>query len=213
MPKGVNMDMDMGEAEAKELAACEEVVERGLANFVEVGTALLRIRDARLYKSTHKSFPLYLKERWAMSKTSAQQLINAATVVSGMKTVAIATVPQSEWVARPLVAVPPEDRPEVWAKAVEIGNGKPTAKQVEQAVEMVMEKQETAGTAPEVMETPPNPAVAAPPEQITNFRPPRGLIFVRMAISQMERIDKSDAERDQAFELMARWLQENGGNQ
>jgi hypothetical protein len=38
------------------VAECEAVLQRGLATFIEVGAALLRIRDGRLYRDTHKTF-------------------------------------------------------------------------------------------------------------------------------------------------------------
>lgn len=43
------MTMSLTVPERDELARCEEIIERGLATFVEVGTALLRVRDGRLY--------------------------------------------------------------------------------------------------------------------------------------------------------------------
>jgi hypothetical protein len=64
-----------------ELAECEAIIERGLATFVEVGKALLRIRDDRLYRETHSTFADYCKQRWGMSKSHAYRQIEAAEVV------------------------------------------------------------------------------------------------------------------------------------
>ena len=43
--------------------------------FIEVGKALLAIRDAKLYRKTHKTFEAYCRDRWEMSRPRAYQLI------------------------------------------------------------------------------------------------------------------------------------------
>ena len=55
------------------LTECEAVIERGLRTFVEVGEALLRIRDERLYRETHGTFEDYCRERWAMRREVADR--------------------------------------------------------------------------------------------------------------------------------------------
>jgi hypothetical protein len=67
-------------AEQERLGDLETVVERGFAAFVEVGRALVAIRDERLYRATHPSFAAYLGERWAISRSRAYRLIAAAEV-------------------------------------------------------------------------------------------------------------------------------------
>jgi hypothetical protein len=125
------------------LAELEAVIERGLATFVEVGTALLRIRDGRLYRAAgFKTFEAYCRERWSMSKPYATQVIDAAKVTGMLKTVAVATEkptppPESERVARELVPLAkrdPEAAAETWRAVTERTNGKPTAADVREAV-------------------------------------------------------------------------------
>ena len=41
---------ELSAVETGRLAALEQTIERGLQTFVEVGTALLEIRDSRLYR-------------------------------------------------------------------------------------------------------------------------------------------------------------------
>jgi len=53
---------------------------RGLATFVEVGQALMKIRDARLYRETHETFESYCRERWGWSRRHANRTIQAAEV-------------------------------------------------------------------------------------------------------------------------------------
>ena len=49
------MSADLTVSEAERLDACEQVIERGLATFVDVGTALLEVREALRDKAqTHR---------------------------------------------------------------------------------------------------------------------------------------------------------------
>lgn len=143
------------------LAACESVIRAGLANFVEVGNALLEIRDGKLYRETHSTFEAYCKERWSMARNYANKMIAASQVVASLGT----TVPKptSERQVRPLAHLPPEEQNRVWEKALEIGGGKPTAKDVEKAVVEVvpddrsefLSKQGVASAPPLVLEDEP----------------------------------------------------------
>jgi hypothetical protein len=87
----------------RSLAECEEVIERGLATFVEVGEALLSIRDGRLYRETHDTFESYCRERWGMSKTHANRQIEAAGVAGTLTP--MGAIPTSERQARELAPV------------------------------------------------------------------------------------------------------------
>lgn len=120
--------------EQADLATHEATIERGLTTFYEVGAALLAVRDRRLYRATHGTFEAYCRERWGMSKPQATRLIQAAEVVSDL--VPMGTVPTNERQARPLAAVAPEDRAEVWREAVETApNGRVTAAHVQRVVD------------------------------------------------------------------------------
>lgn len=123
------------EIENRELLHHEHVIKSGLETFNEVGNALMAIRDARLYRATHKSFEDYCRERWNIQRAHAYRLIEAAAVVHNLSP--IGDTPKSESVARPLTKLPPADQPKAWAKAQEIAvtaNRPATAKIVEQAV-------------------------------------------------------------------------------
>jgi hypothetical protein len=60
------------------LASLEEKIEQGLQTFVEVGLALMEIRDRKLYRGEHSSFKAYCTERWNFSDSRGRQLILAA---------------------------------------------------------------------------------------------------------------------------------------
>jgi hypothetical protein len=135
IPRSTTMN-ELSRTEARDLARCEDVIERGLHTFLEVGTALSEIRDRRLYRATHDTFDAYCRERWDMSRQRANQLIDAVKVVSNLTTVVVK--PPSERVARALAALPPAEQPKVWAHAVEAAKGgKVTTAHVRRAVQKV----------------------------------------------------------------------------
>jgi hypothetical protein len=121
-------------AEQADLTTHESQIERGLQTFYEVGAALLAIRDQRLYRAAHATFEAYCRERWGMTRMRASQLIQAAEIMGDVNNCLQA--PANEAQARPLAAVAPEDRAEVWREAVETApNGKVTAAHVQRVVD------------------------------------------------------------------------------
>ena len=135
---------DLLPIELDELQRCESVIETGFQTFVEVGSALLKIRDDRLYRSSHGTFENYCSERWELSRPRAYQLIEAAKVVGNLST--IVDKPSLESQARPLATLPAEKQPIAWKAAVESApNGKPTARQVAVAVTAIKEAEPDYG--------------------------------------------------------------------
>jgi hypothetical protein len=122
-------------AEAIALGDCEQRIERGLKTFIEVGTALIAIRDNRLYRASHGTFELYCRERWNMTPQHANRLALAAGVVASMEPIGSTPPPSTESQARELAKVPEPERADVWAEAVERTAGKPTAAAVRQVAE------------------------------------------------------------------------------
>lgn len=117
-------------SEAEVLADCEETISHGLQTFVEVGTALSLIRDNRLYRADHQTFEAYCQDRWQLSRPRAYELMTAAQVVSGMPDT---DRPSNARQAVELARVPEPERAEVWARANEATDGKPTAAAVREA--------------------------------------------------------------------------------
>lgn len=102
-----------------ELLELESRVERFRLSFVDAGLALQAIRDRRLYKSNHKTFEGYCKERWGIISAHARRLIEAAVVVGELKNAPIGAFPQSESQARELTRLEdPNDRVSAWSAAV-----------------------------------------------------------------------------------------------
>jgi len=136
------MEKTLNSLERSTLRKHERTIEEGKQAFVEVGNALLAIRDGKLYRETHKSFATYCEEKWDFTDRRARQLIEGATVA---KTVAEAPplmaesgtrVPLStEKQARQLAPLPPDEQAPAWEEAVaEAGDGQPTANQVKAVV-------------------------------------------------------------------------------
>lgn len=116
--------------ESATLAEQEAVIERGLQTFYEVGTALLAIRDQRLYRESHGTFEDYCGERWGLKRQRAYELMQTATVVALVSEISD-TIPQRESHVAPLVTLSPEQQVEVWQEAVQTApEGKMTAAHV-----------------------------------------------------------------------------------
>lgn len=112
------------------LSECEGIIERGLSTFVEVGNALLEIRDSRLYRESHATFEEYCRKRWGMARQRAHQLIGAAEAVSSLSKL-FDKPPTTESHAAALAAIEPPLRASVWERALETApEGKVTAAHV-----------------------------------------------------------------------------------
>jgi hypothetical protein len=115
------------------LAACEQIIERGLRSFTEVGIALITIRDGRLYRASYPTFEAYCADRWGFSRPRAYELINATEVHRALSAMADTPVPENERQARQLNGLEPEQAAEVMHEAHQATNGKPTAASIAEA--------------------------------------------------------------------------------
>jgi hypothetical protein len=110
----VGTDTELSTDESLELERCEAIIERGLKTFFEVGSALLRVRDLRLYRVDHPTFEAYCQERWDFSKTYANNLIAATSVRNNLTTMVVTELPENERQARPLAHLEPDQQRQVW---------------------------------------------------------------------------------------------------
>lgn len=124
--------------ERERLAELESVVERGLTTFVEVGLALMEIRDERLYRESHGTFDDYCRGRWGFVDSRARQLIRAAETVTTV-TVAGLSPPANEAQARELAPLldQPEALREAWVEVTE-SHSQPTARGIRETVQAKM---------------------------------------------------------------------------
>ena len=172
--------------EAAQLEQYEATIKTGLASFIEVGEALTKIRDRKLYRATHGTFEEYCQKKWKMNRNNAYLLMRESEAA---KSVSDLIQPNREQ-ARALLRIEPSNRKEVVERAVADTGGKITAaalKEAAQTIEM----------------TPANP-------KAQKFHmPARGLFIARGTISELETILPNDPERTEAITLVLNWCQEH----
>jgi hypothetical protein len=133
------IDLALTVTETDRLHDLEIIIERGLETFIEVGNALLEIRDQRLYRLEHKTFEQYCRQRWNMSRRQGDRVIQAAEVTRNLRPIGL--TPDNEAQVRPLVGLEPEAQTTVWELAVENAcDGKVTAEQVTAIKDHLMEE-------------------------------------------------------------------------
>lgn len=144
----VPMTNELTTTETQQLAGLEATIEAGLNTFVDVGQALLAIRDRRLYRTGYPTFDDYCRRRWGINRAHGYRLIEAAQVVSSlqMSPIGDTPLPANESQARPLSALPPDQQALAWQQAVETApGGKLTAAHVQQTVDSFSYPSEGAG--------------------------------------------------------------------
>ena len=125
----------------------ERKVERA---FFEAGKALTELRDRRLYRSTHKTFEEYCRERFGHSRRQSYLLMDAAVVFDNLMEKCDPMdhiLPTNERQVRPMTKLEPHQQQEVWVKAVEQSGGKvPPARIVKNVVQQIMERTQVPNT-------------------------------------------------------------------
>ncbi len=139
------------------LIELESVISKSVRAFLDVGEALVEIRDHKLWRSRFESFEEYCESRWSFKRSRASQIINAfevaksiqptsqggVTTVTGSREVAFS--PANEGQVRPLISLPPAERQAVWDEAVKLASGRqPTSTDVEAAKVRVLTRQDVA---------------------------------------------------------------------
>ncbi|PSB44104.1 hypothetical protein C7B80_21765 [Cyanosarcina cf. burmensis CCALA 770] len=134
--------------EERERHRLETRVDRALG---EGWSALKQLRDRRLYRSTHKTFEEYAKDRFGYNRAHAYRLIQAAGVIENlspngrqideMSPIGRHLLPKSERLCRELAKLPSTAQPIVWERVLEVsGDAAPTASVVRSIVEQLKQK-------------------------------------------------------------------------
>lgn len=134
------------EAEFKRL---DEIVQMGAKGFVEVGAALMQIRDQKLWRAGNfKNWSEYCQSVQEFSRIQAYRLIEASQCVLEMQNLSNFSIrPKSESQVRPLLKLENiEDRWHVWDAIVEMiedggTNPKITADTVRSMVDRLLENE------------------------------------------------------------------------
>jgi ribosomal protein L17 len=121
-------------AEQNELTRLETVIQKGWTTFLDVGRALMTIKNDELYSDKYETFDEYLRVRWEMSRSHAYNLIGSTEVYDELSAMADITIkPTNERQIRSLISVPKNKLAVTWKKVVKEADGKPvTAKLVNQ---------------------------------------------------------------------------------
>lgn len=132
---------------AQRLSELENIINRNLQSFYEVGRSLMEIRDNELYKikngGVYDTFEAYCKDVWSMTDRYARNLISSTKVINNVRTGTI--VPLTESQTRPLARLEPDQQREAWQKAVDTApGGKVTAAHVANVVKEVTGEKEMA---------------------------------------------------------------------
>ncbi|MEH2446004.1 MAG: hypothetical protein V7K18_09530 [Nostoc sp.] len=138
---------ELTEQEQSDRLHLERRVERA---FFEAGKALTELRDRRLYRSTHKTFEDYCRDRFGFSRRQPYHLIEAAVIFDNLVEKcerSVHILPTNEWQIRPLSKLDADIQPEAWEQAVESANGKvPSHRIVKDAVQQIMERTQVPNT-------------------------------------------------------------------
>ena len=124
----------------RELAVQESRIAAGLSAFVDVGDALLKIKEAKLYRQSYPTWEGYLQSRWGMSESQSMRLISASQICREIAATGV-TPPQIESHARELRSVPEGERAKLWQEiTTEIPAEELTAEQIADKVASKIKK-------------------------------------------------------------------------
>lgn len=126
---------ELTKSEENVLRECEVIIQKGLSSFFDVGNALLKIRDEKLYRQEFKTFEQYCQNKWQIQRAYAYRLMEASEVVSNLSPIGD-KLPTTETQVRPLTTLDPQDQIKVWQEVLDVKpDGKVTAKFVEKFVD------------------------------------------------------------------------------
>ena len=151
----------LNDQELKDLLECETTIDRAMQGFVDLGKAMAKIRDNKLFEPAYKSFPDYLDKRWGYTRQYAWNIINASDAYIALaERINKDKLPKSERAMRALLKAPSEKRSEVLDIAAKAGE--PTTERIIEAIATVIPKKATkAGKAKRKPAIQPDSAVKA----------------------------------------------------
>jgi hypothetical protein len=127
--------------EEEQRAEFEKDIHDGLEAFGAVGYSLHQIKTLNLFRSTHRSFEKYCKDKWGISRVHANRKIEAYRTQELLKSEpkGSVSIPEKETHARVLAECTPEEKVKVAREVKEkVGDGKPTGKHWKETKEAVV---------------------------------------------------------------------------
>ena len=101
-----------------ELLELETIIENGLKTFVDVGIALMKIKEKKLYRQEYGTFEAYCKERWDISRSYGYRLMESAKVIENLSPIGD-ILPINEAQTRHLSGLTHEKQVEIWNELLE----------------------------------------------------------------------------------------------
>ena len=191
--------------ERVELETLEGIISREMKSFMDVGKALLTIRERKLYRGEFKTFKAYCAEKWGMSKDHGNRLIQGFQVAAnlgepisqepyktsrGILCTPCEIQPTSEYQIRPLAPLQPEQQCEVWDEAVRTADGKVvTYKLVKALVTKLV-----------------GPAPPRPPKKKDPHPESDAIYFVTLAMAHLDSIRDDDPKLEEALNEVIDWI-------
>ena len=133
------------------LRQLERQVEKNLSAFIQCGRALLEIRSSKLFRDRYATFEAYCRERFALARSSCDQLIRSASTAQLLIDSGV-DMPDnaSEAVVRPVSTLSsPELQVQAWrlvqAVSPERGPSQPIASKVVRVIKNAIESPGTNG--------------------------------------------------------------------
>lgn len=209
-------NLEVSEESTRSLADLEAIIEHGKQTFIEVGEALMEVRDRRLYREAgYLTFDDYLSRRWEFSRQRANQLIDSVLVMRAFEApsqdemTTMVVKPTNERQARALASLTKDDPEAAPAVMAEVGaeaeqSGKPvTADKIRKAVDK--HKRNRAAQQGYAASLRDSPAQAAPPKLAE---------LIRDGIAALTKIadalpDEPDSKRVRKMIAELEWLQSN----
>ena len=174
----------------EEMDRLEEIIRKNISGFYEVGRALLEIRDKKLYRDVYNFNTLeeYCKNKWEFSPRNAYYLINAYEVVENVKS--SSQIPTRINHTYSLSRLTPEQQRIVWDETVNTApEGKITASLVSKITKRMFpmpKKENKIDVKPQF--------------------PSDAMLYSGIALSQLKRIHPDDPKRNEAFDMITKWI-------
>lgn len=154
------VEAPLSQHEKLERQALEREIFDNLKSFVKVGTALMRIREKRLYRGSHDTFEQYCEQVFDLGRRQADRDIAAAEFVERIRPTGL-ILPTHESQIRDVLTLPPDQQVEVWQEVV-TNYEKPTAKVVKEVVQKLKTPRDSSGSSRQGQEPSPPPQREVP---------------------------------------------------
>ena len=103
----------------------EQIIEKGLRTFIDVGRCFVEIKESGLYKEKYKTFEAYCDQRWGFSLNYAERLMRTVRTEDTLKkSMPMGTeLPTNERQAREIDGLTDEQKQEAWSESIKTAPG------------------------------------------------------------------------------------------